>query len=184
MDIARSVAALLTWQWLILILALIFRWPLHRLFDRIVDFRLGGEKGIQVSAPIRNLEIDTGRVADVGTPNFQDRVDTKLIVLRDNEGRERAKLGVTDKNAVAFTMNGSNGKERMRLVDNGNGTATSLSFLSDSGKTTALLAGGPTAGLSFSADANGLAHAIFVVGEKQQFLQIADGEGKTIFSAP
>jgi len=52
MDIARSVAALLTWQWLILILAVGFWRPLRKLFERVVDFSVGGDKGGSVLNPL------------------------------------------------------------------------------------------------------------------------------------
>jgi hypothetical protein len=128
MDIARSVAALLTWQWLILFLALTFRQALRRLFDRLVGFTVGGEKGIQFSAPFRDdLEIETGTVREIGTPNILPRIDAKLIVLRDSEGRERATLGVTDKDAVSFTLSGSDGLRRVHLQTFGDNSL--LSFI-------------------------------------------------------
>jgi hypothetical protein len=50
MHLTRSISGLLTWQWVVLILALSFNRPLRRLIDRVVSLSLGGKKGLRAEA--------------------------------------------------------------------------------------------------------------------------------------
>lgn len=183
MDIARSVAALLTWQWLILILALIFWRPLRKLFDRIVGIGVGGKKGIQaILAPDKGLEVEIGNVPDIGTPNPQDRIDVRLIVLRDSEGRERAKLGVTDRDAVSLTMCDGDGTRRMEISALAGNHPSVIELLSHTGKSGFLLRSGnfPLETLIL---ANGERSAFIMAGVEADhgpYMDLVDADGNEI----
>jgi hypothetical protein len=185
MDIARSVAALLTWQWLILILALTFRRPLRELFSRIVRIGIGGAKGAEIFAPWRDPEPDIGRVLEVGEPEIKDRIDARLIVLRDKEDRERAILGVTDKGAVSFTMRESNGSTRTELI--AYRTASSLwLYGSDDNRGVWLTSGRGRSALRLeSGDVEtGLANLRIAVEGQKASVEIKDAQGRRNLAMP
>ncbi len=106
MEIARSIAALLTWQWLILILALSFQRPLRGLIVK-----------------------------------KEDRVEAKLFVLRDAQGNERAKLGLTNTNSTNLSLYDPSGKERASIFVLPDGTSA-LAFYDNNGEERAVLATG------------------------------------------
>ena len=115
MELARSIAGLLSWQWVVIILALSFLGPLRRLLDRIVGFKVGGKKGIEATLADA-LERRAGKVVESGPQEKPlERLDAELFVLRDKEGRERAKLGVTDTDTTALTLYDPQGKERLSI---------------------------------------------------------------------
>jgi len=136
MEIARSIAALLTWQWLILILALSFQRPLRGLIKRITHFRIGGEKGAQ--ADFAGLERRAGELEEV---KKEDRVEAKLFVLRDAQGNERAKLGLTNTNSTNLSLYDPSGKERASIFVLPDGTSA-LAFYDNNGEERAVLATG------------------------------------------
>ncbi len=52
------------------------------------------------------------------------RIDAELFVLRDEGGRERAKLGVTDTDATSLTLYDTQGKERLSIFVLADGSST------------------------------------------------------------
>ncbi|MGA9722869.1 MAG: hypothetical protein WBQ86_10460 [Candidatus Binatus sp.] len=123
MELARSIAGLLSWQWLVLILAFVFYRPLLKLINRVVGFSLGGEKGLSAT-------LSTGPVGRIIEGNAsepektRERVDARLFVLRDESGRERAKLGVTDTGATSLTLYDPQEKERLSIFVLADGSST------------------------------------------------------------
>jgi hypothetical protein len=140
METAHSIAAFLTWQWLILILAISFWRPLHGLMERITHLGFGGEKGAQME--FARLERRPGKLIEV---KAEDRVEAKSFVLRDAQGKERAKLGVTDTNSTCLSLYGPNSEERAAIFVLSDGTST-LAFYDDNGKERVVLATGVMSG--------------------------------------
>lgn len=183
MELARSIAGLLTWQWVVLILALNFHRPLRRLLDRIVGLRLGGEKGVQ--ATLTTLKPGPGKVleAEVAEQHFQKRLDAGLFVLRDARGNERAKLGVTDTNTTSLSLYDSEGKERMVLFVTPDGSSTVALY--DDKKVRTLLARSEVMGVDGlsilgSDGRNGV--NLLVSSEGHPSLDITDQRGRSLFS--
>jgi len=76
----------------------------------------------------------------------QKQVDSKLFVLRDESGRERAKLGVTDTNATSLSLYDALGKERISIFVLADGSST-VALYDDQGLVRTMLSRGETAGL-------------------------------------
>jgi hypothetical protein len=74
MDLARSVAALLTWQWLILIVALIFNRPLRNLIARISNISFDGERGMSAKF---------GEIGNVIEARGQERVEACFAIATE-----------------------------------------------------------------------------------------------------
>jgi hypothetical protein len=179
MEIVRSIAALLTsiaglltWQWLILILAISFRRPLRGLIERITHFGFGGEKGARVEFAAE-LERRAGEVEEV---KKEDRVAAKLFVLCDAEGKERAKLGVTDTNSTSLSLYDPSGKERASIFVLADGTS-SLAFYDADGKQRATLATGLMSGFQLIGPDGTSAATLFLDGTERPDWEMVDPRG-------
>jgi hypothetical protein len=123
-ELLRSIAELLSWQWVVLILALIFRQYVGVLIARITRFRVGGKKGFE--ATLTGLEQGAGKFieAERGEQKPQKRLDAELFVLRDAQGKERAKMGVTNTNATSLSLYDPAGIERVSIFVLADGTSS------------------------------------------------------------
>jgi hypothetical protein len=182
MEIAQRISELLTWEWL----ALWFSGPLRRLIDRVVDFSVGGSKGIRAKAS-PSLQSAQRNAREVGhlpmgtndAASIQERVDAKLFVVRDESGKERARLGVSDTGSALLSMLDGAGRERMTLSvhDDGN---TGLMFQDEYGLLRVSLASDGERGLMITNDASDLAVALTVYPDGVPELELFDPNGKRL----
>jgi hypothetical protein len=184
MELARGIAGLLSWQWVVIILALSFHRPIGKLLNRVVGFRLGGEQGLQL-ALARELDQQSGQVIEpqIIEQTFP-RVDAKLFVLRDDHGVERAKLGVTNTNSTSLTLYDQSGKERVSVFVLPDGS--SAIGLYDQEKIRTMLARGEFAGVDglsiLGPDGrNGI--SLLVGSEGHPSFDITDQRGVPLFSS-
>lgn len=175
MEIAGSIAALLTWQWLILILALIFQRPLRGLFKRITHLGFGGEKGAQVEFAAEAAR----RAGEVEEVKKEDRVEAKLFVLRDAQGKERAKLGVTNTNSTDLSLYDPSGKERISTFVLPDGTSA-LAFWDDNGKQRASLTSGLMSGFHLVGPDGTSAATLLIDGTDRPEWDMVDPRGLRI----
>lgn len=146
MELAQSIVhlqvSLLSWQWLILILAVSFHSTLRRLFERIIGLSLGGDRGFSATLSVQ----DAGTVqGEIGSGKIEKRIDAELFVLRDEHGNERAKLGVTDTGATSLELYDPKGKERLTVFVLADGSST-VALYDDAGIRT-MLSRSDTAGV-------------------------------------
>ena len=147
MELARSIAQLLSWQWVIIILALSFLGPLRRLLDRIVGFKVGGKKGLE--ARLTAFERQAGKVveSEPTEEKYPKRLDAELFVLLDKQGKQRAKLGVTDTDSTILSLYDSKENERISIFVLPDGSST-LALYDDDQRIRAMLAQAEMAGVA------------------------------------
>jgi hypothetical protein len=180
-----EIAGLLTWEWLVLILALCFWSPFRRLIDRVVDLRVGGSKGIRAKAPPIFQDLQKHRkaehlpTAEASEISIQKRIDTELLVLRGRNGMERAKLGISDNNGALLTMLDGEGRERLQLSVSADGDCW-LSFSDEYGLLRLALDSGAERGLMITNNDANLAVALAIDTSGVPELEMYDPTGKRI----
>ena len=174
MDITRLVD-LLRWPTVIVFLALTFRKPISELFWRLGSFSLniGGDKGFRA----RLAALPQRRAGKINEPKAHERIDTELLVLRDSNGRERAKLGMTDTDSACLTFYDLGGGERLSIWVHPNG-ASAVTLYGD-GNREVLLGTGELCGLVITANDQRAAGLVFDSNSEVIFEQGARREKPT-----
>ena len=133
------------------------------------------------------VKAEHGRLPDEdkrSNPEVARRVDAQLFVLRDEQGNERAKLGVTDTDATALTLYDIRGKERVSIFVLADGSST-VALYDDSGLPRTMLARGETPGvegLTIRGPDRQNGFYLLVSSEGDPSFDISDQRGVSLFS--
>jgi len=135
MDLARSISGLLTWQWVALILGIVFHAPVRGLIDRAIDLSVGGRKGLRIKTVAKELtESQLGRIerpeSNPASAPVPKRLEAEEFVLRDSDGNTRAILTISDTRSATLAFYDSDGKERAGLFTGPRGDSA-LFFLDE-----------------------------------------------------
>jgi len=130
-ELLGSIAGLLTWQWVVLILGVSFRAPLWRLIDRVIGVSFGGKKGFSLTAAqLREIGEQRGTTPEPVSRSVkpEKQIEAERFVLRDTGGKVRAILGLSDTESATLSLRDGEGKERAALYATAHGPSAVALF--------------------------------------------------------
>ena len=192
MQIAIGISHLLTWQWVALVVILVFCRPLGRFLDRALEFKIG-RKGVSAKATLPNVP-QPGELEEqpAETSQPQERVEARHFVLRDKAGKKRAELGMTDTNSALLALYDGAGHARVNIYAAEHG-ASVLAFHDVRENARLILAssdrreGSPpdevTAGISIRNNEGDIAVGLIVDGGGNPAFDLYSPSGLSLFNA-